>query len=77
LLVLLNWGLLSYQEGEQHRRQPSQLVADLPQEFLPPLDWLLVLDALRGETVHHAQDGPPLLRLGRARDMICNQAERR
>ena len=43
---------------------PSQLVADLPQEVLPPLDLALVLDALRREPVHHAQDATALLRLG-------------
>ena len=41
----------------RHRNlDPSLLVSYLPQEILPPLDVAFVLNALRRETVHHAQD---------------------
>src|SRR5262249_35167041 len=43
---------------------PSQLVPDLAQEVLAPLDLALVLDALRGEPVHHAQDASALVGFG-------------
>jgi hypothetical protein len=40
---------------------PSLLVFYLPQEVLPPLDFALVLDALRREAIHHAQVTPALV----------------
>ena len=43
----------------------SQLVPDLPQESLSPLDFVLVLDALRRESVHHAQDATALIHLSK------------
>ncbi len=43
----------------------SLLVPDLPQEILSPLDFILVLDALERESVHHAQDATPLTQLGK------------
>jgi hypothetical protein len=50
--------------GKPDLALPSQLVADLPQEILPPLNLPFIFDALRREPVHHAQDAPALIRFG-------------
>lgn len=50
--------------GSGRRILRSQFVADLPQEVLAPVDLLLVLDALRGEAVHHAEDATALFGFG-------------
>jgi hypothetical protein len=51
--MMTAWALLS-----------SLLVADLPQEFIPPLDLTVALDAFRCEAVHDAEDATALLHVG-------------
>jgi hypothetical protein len=52
----------------RHRNlDASRLVADLPQEALPPLDVLVILDTLGRKSVYDAQDASPLVGLGNLR----------
>ena len=55
---------MGIRERPADQRSRSQLIPNLPQQALPPLDFSVALDSLGREAVHHAQDAAALLGFG-------------